>query len=179
MQHSTLLDEDFPSRVEAIFADGGSARRAATALCLRHGLQPSQISFATLEQDSAATHRNRFAFNASGRTLQKRQLMRTLVAFVLIAAGIVLMHLLYSNGVISRELAGALLAIPIGAALVITVMGMLSWRPAGAGARTRLRHNDEVVLVIKLHDVSEQYELRRALKELGAESVPGNIAEIA
>jgi citrate synthase len=99
--------------------------------------------------------------------------------FACIAAGIVLMHLLYSNGVISRELAGALLVIPIGAAVVITVMGMLSWRPAGASSRTQPRDGDEVVLVIKLHDVSQQYELRRALRELGAESAPGNIAEIA
>lgn len=179
MQHSTLLDEDFPSRVEAIFPDGGSARRAATALCLRYGLDSSQISFASLEREGNTTHRNRFAFNASGRTLQKRQLMRTLLAFACIAGGIVIMHLLYSNGIISRELAGALLAIPVGAAVVITVMGMLSWRPAAARSRTRPRHNDEVVLVVKLHDVSEQYELRRALKELGAESAPGNIAEIA
>ena len=179
MQHSTLLDEDFPSRVEAIFPEGGSARRAATSLCLRYGLESSQISFVSLERDKATTHRNRFAFNASGRTLQKRQVMRTLIAFACIAAGIVLMHLLYSNGVISRELAGALLAIPIGAAVVITVMGMLSWRPAGNSSRTRPRDGDEVVLVIKLHDVSEQYELRRALKELGAESAPGNIAEIS
>ena len=179
MQQSTLLDEDFPSRLEAIFPDGRSARRAATALCLRYDLEPSQFSFVSFEDDLGATHKNRFAFNASGWTLQKRQLKRTLIAFGFIILGIALTHLLHSSGLVSPQVAGVLLLIPIGAALVITVIGMLSWRPAGANARTLVRHGDEVVLVIKLHEVSEQYALRRALKELGAESVPGNIAEVA
>lgn len=179
MQQSTLLDEDFPSRVESVFPDGRSARRAATSLCLRYGLEPSQVSFVSLETESTATHKNRFAFNASGWSLQKRQLKRTLIAFAFIILGIVVTHLLYSSGLISRQVAGVLLIIPVSAALVISVIGMLSWRPAGASARHRPRGGDEVVLVVKLHDVSEQYELRRALKELGAESVPGNIAEVA
>ena len=179
MQQSTLLDEDFPSRLEAIFPDGRNARRAATALCLRYGLEPSQLSFVSLEEDNNKTHKNRFAFNASGWTLQKRQIRRTLIAFGFIFLGIVLTHLLYSNDLVSQQLAGILLFIPVGAAVVITVIGILSWRPAGANARTRSLQGEEVVLVVKLHDVSQQYELRRALKELGAESVPGNIAEVA
>ena len=41
------------------------------------------------------------------------------------------------------------------------------------------RFTYEVVLVVELHDISEQYELRRALKEMGADTEPGNIAEVA
>ena len=179
MQHGTLLDENFPSRVEAVFPDARSARSAAMSLCLRFGLDASQISYFDLQAGAPDRHSNRFKYKASGWTLQKRQIKRTFVAFGVIIVGIVVMHLLYTNGVISREMAGALLGIPIVVAIVITVTGMVSWRPAKVGVRSKPKDNDAVVLVVEIHDVSQQYELRRALKEMGADTEPGNIAEVA
>ncbi len=179
MQHGTLLDENFPSRVEAVFPNARSARSAAMSLCLRFNLDPSQISYFDLQADAPDRHSNRFKHNASGWGLQKRQIRRTLIAFGVVIAGIVIMHLLYTFGMISRDMAGTLLGIPIVIAIVITVTGMVSWRPAKVSARTRPKDNDEVVLVVELHDISEQYELRRALKEMGADTEPGNIAEVA
>ena len=110
---------------------------------------------------------------------QKRQIKRTLIAFGIIVLGIVIMHLLHTNGLVSRETAGALLGIPVVAAIMVSVSGMLSWRPAKVGARIKPRDDDEVVLVVEIHDLSQQYELRRALAEMGANTEPGNIAEVA
>ncbi|PLW67130.1 hypothetical protein [Pseudohalioglobus lutimaris] len=179
MQQGTLLDESFPSRVEAVFADARSARSAAMSLCLRFGLDASQISYFDLHAVPPDRHSNRFKYNASGWTLQKRQIKRTLIAFGIIVLGIVIMHLLHTNGLVSRETAGALLGIPVVAAIMVSVSGMLSWRPAKVGARIKPRDDDEVVLVVEIHDVSQQYELRRALAEMGANTEPGNIAEVA
>ncbi len=179
MQHGTLLDENFPSRVEAVFPNARSARSAAMSLCMRFGLEASQISYFDLQAGAPDRHSNRFKHKASGWTLQKRQIKRTLIAFAVVIVGIIIMHLLYTFGVVSREMAGTLLGIPIVIAIIITVTGMVSWRPASVSARTRPKGNEEVVLVVELHDVSEQYELRRALKEMGADTEPGNIAEVA
>lgn len=179
MQQGTLLDENFPSRVEAVFPDARSARSAAMSLCMRFGLDASQISYFDLQSAPPERHRNRFKHNASGWTLQKRQVKRTLVAFGVIALGIVVVHLIHTSGLVSRDTAATLLAIPLVAAIAISVSGMLSWRPAKVGARTRPRDDDEVVLVVEIHDLSQQYELRRALREMGADTEPGNIAEVS
>lgn len=179
MQQGTLLDEDFPSRVEAVFADARKARSAAMSLCLRFGLDASQISYFGLQSAPPDQHRNRFKYNASGWVLQKRQIKRTLIAFLFIVLGIIVMHLLHTNGVVSQDTAGLLLAIPVVAAIVVSVSGMLSWRPARVGARTQPTDDEEVVLVVELHDLSQQYELRRALREMGANTEPGNIAEVS
>lgn len=179
MQQGTLLDESFPSRVEAVFADARSARSAAMSLCIRFGLDASQISYFDLYSAPPDRHRNRFKYNASGWTLQKRQIKRTLAAFALVVLGIICMHLLHTSGLVSRDTAATLLAIPVVAAIAISVSGMLSWRPAKVGARTKPKDDDEVVLVVEIHDVSQQYELRRALREMGADTEPGNIAEVS
>jgi len=179
MQKGTLLDENFPSRVEAVFADARSARSAAMSLCLRFDLSPSQISYFDLHSTPPERHRNRFKQNASGWTLQKRQIKRTLIAFAIIIFGIVIVHLLHESGLVSQDTATALLAIPIFAAIAISVSGMLSWRPPKVGARTKPKSEDEVVLVVEVHDLSQQYELRRALKEMGADTEPGSIAEVS
>lgn len=179
MQQGTLLDENFPSRVEAVFADARSARSAAMSLCIRFGIEVSQISYYDLHSAPPNRHRNRFKHNASGWTLQKTQIKRTLIAFALIIIGIISVHLLHTSGLVSRDTATTLLAIPVVAAIVISVSGMLSWRPANVRARTKPKDDDEVVLVVEIHDVSQQYELRRALREMGADTEPGSIAEVS
>lgn len=184
MQHSTLLDEDFPSRVEALFPDADSARAAAMVLCQRYQLDASQIRYVTVQPGASgghrsAGHRNRFAHRASGRTLQTRQVKRTLGAFAVLLCGLPVLHVLHHYVGAPGWFTGVLLGLMIVVALGLTVSGMLSWRPARERARTQPRDSKEVVLVFEIHDVREQVELRTALKELGADTEPGNIADIA
>jgi hypothetical protein len=51
--------------------------------------------------------------------------------------------------------------------VVITVINLLSWRPAGIHTQHRLRPG-ETALVILVHDITEQYALREALLDMGA-----------
>jgi hypothetical protein len=67
-----------------------------------------------------------------------------------------------SPGLTALILSGLILA-----AVVITVIGMLSWRPALLETRHRLRKG-ETALVVHVHDVSEQYALHDALVKMGA-----------
>ena len=63
MQHGTLLDEDFPSRVEAVFPNARSARSAAMSLCLSFSLDPSHISYFDLQAQARERHCNRCKHN--------------------------------------------------------------------------------------------------------------------
>jgi len=160
------MDEDFPARVEAIFPSRDAATAAAKALCQRFEFEEAQLSIVSPEQLPPSVHRNRYAFTASGRRLQKRQLTATLIAFALIIVGLVLLHFIGVNtlppGLTTVIMAGLILA-----AVAITVTGMLSWRPARVETRHRVREG-ETALVIHVHDVREQYALREALLGMGA-----------
>jgi hypothetical protein len=166
MGQGTLIDEDFPARIEVVFPDRDAAIEAANALSLKFKFDKEQLSVVSQDQSSTKVHRNRFAFKASGRRLQKRQLTATLIAFLLIGIGLWLLHL---SGVGSQPsgLAVTILSVIIFAAIAITVIGILSWRPARVETRHRLREG-ETALVVHTHDVTEQYALHDALIKMGA-----------
>lgn len=166
MSQGTLIDEDFPARIEVVFPDRDSAVDAANALSLRFKFDKEQLSIVSQDQSSSKVHRNRFAFKASGRRLQKRQMAATLIAFLIVGIGLALLHIM---GVGSQPsgLIVAILSVLIIAAIAVTVIGILSWRPAHVETRHRLREG-ETALVVHTHDVSEQYALHDALVKMGA-----------
>lgn len=166
MGHGTLMDGDFPARIEVVFPDRDAATAAAKALSQRFEFAEEQFSIVSTDQSATYVHGNRFAFKASGRRLQKRQLMATLIAFALIGIGLSLLQI---SGVssFSPGLTATLLAGLVVAAVAITVIGMFYWRPARVETRRRLRQG-ETALVVHLHDVSEHYALNDALMKMGA-----------
>lgn len=166
MHHGTLMDEDCPARVEAVFADRNAATAAATALCQRFAFDKEQFSIVSPQELPASPHCNRFAFSASGRRLQKRQLAATLMAFTLIVVGLVALHFVGAS-TLPAGLSGIIMGGLILAAVAITANGMLSWRPSRIETRNRYREG-ETALVVHVHDVSEQYSLRDALIQMGA-----------
>ncbi len=166
MAHATLMNEDFPSRIEAVFPDRASAEAAAKALCQQFEFDEAQFSIVSEEHPPASVHRNRYAFKASGRRLQKRQLTATLIAFVLIIVGLGVLQFLGAS-TLPSSLTNTIMAGLILAAVVITVTGLLSWRPVRVETRHRVRQG-ESALVINVRDVSEQYALREALLGMGA-----------
>ena len=166
MGQNTLMDEGSPSRIEVVFSDRDAAMAAAKALSQRFDFGKEQFSIVSAGKSDAKVRRNRFAFKASGRRLQKRQLTATFIAFLLIGIGLSLLQI---SGVsrLSPELTALILMGLILAAVVITVIGMLSWRPGSLETRHRLRKG-EAALVVHVLDVSEQYALHDALVEMGA-----------
>ena len=160
------MDEDFPARIEVVFPDRNTAMAAAEALSQRFEFAKEQLSIVSSEKSATNVHRNRFAFKASGRRLQKRQLIATLIAFMLIGIGLSLLQISgissLSPGLTAMILSGLILA-----AVAITVTGILSWRPARVETRHRLL-KDETALVVHVHDVSEHYALQDALMKMGA-----------
>jgi hypothetical protein len=160
------MDEDFPSRIEAVFPDRESARAAAMELQRRFTFDKAGISLVPPDQHGSRVHGSRFAFHASGSRLQKRQLTATLIAFVLIGAGLILLQ---ASGLASQwpRLASAIEVVLVLAAVAITAIGLLSWRPARVQTRQRLRPG-ETGLVVLVHNVSEQHEIRSTLLEMGA-----------
>jgi hypothetical protein len=166
MQHGTLMDEDIPARIEAVFADRNAATAAVTALCQRFEFDKEQFSIVSPDELPDAAHRNRFAFSASGRRLQKRQLAATLIAFTLIIVGLLTLHFI-GDSTLPPGLSAIIMAGLIIAAVAITANGMLSWRPSRIETRHRYREG-ETALVVHVHDVSEQYSLRDALIQMGA-----------
>ena len=166
MSHTTLMNEDFPSRIEAVFPDRESAGTAAKALCQRFEFGGEQLSIVASDELHPRVHRNRYAFKASGRKQQKRQLAATLIAFTLIIVGLSVLHALGADtlpAVLTYAIMGALIL----GAVAITVVGLVSWRPARIDTRHRVQAG-EAVLVINVHDISEQYALREALLGMGA-----------
>ena len=166
MGQGTLMDEDFPARIEAVFPDRDAATAAAKSLYQHFEFDKEQLSIVSDDQSANKIHRNRFAFKASGRRLQKRQLTATLIAFMLIGIGLCLLQI---SGVssLSPGLTVTILSGLILAAVAITVIGMLSWRPARVETRHRLKKG-ETALVVHVRDVSEQYALHDALMKMGA-----------
>ena len=160
------MDEDFPSRIEVVFPDRDAAIAAAKALSQRFGFDKEQLSIESAGKSDTKVHRDRFAFKASGRRLQKRQLTATVIAFLLIGIGLLLLQI---SGISSLYpwLTALILSGLILAAVVLTGIGMLSWRPARAEHRHRLQKG-ETALVVHVHDVSEQYALQDALVKMGA-----------
>jgi hypothetical protein len=167
MSNATLMNEDFPARIEAIFPNRDAATATARALCQRFEFDEARLSIVSPDQLPPAVHRNRYAFKASGRRLQRRQVAATLIAFAVIIVGLTLLHFIGAN-TLPSGLTNAIMAGLILAAVVITVTGMLSWRPVRVETRHRAR-GGETVLVIQVHSVSEQYALREALLSMGAE----------
>ncbi len=165
--YSTLLDEDFPARIEALFGDRAAAAAAASALCQRFGLDASQLSIISPDASGNAAHRNRFAFRASGRRLQRRQLGVTLAAFTLMLAGFGALEMASNTGLLPGTAVAVVLGLMVIGAVLLMAVGLLSWRPARQTTRIH-RHDRQAVLLVQVHDVSEQYALRRALLELGA-----------
>lgn len=166
MAHGTLMEEDFPARIEAVFPDRKSASAAAAALCQRFEFDEAQLNIISPEELSSRVHRNRFAYKASGRRQARRQLAATFIAFALIITGLVLLHLFGATDPPSG-LTSAIMGGLIVAAVVITVISLLSWRPARVQTQYRLNPG-ETALVILVHDVTQQYPLREVLLEMGA-----------
>ena len=166
MSHTTLMNEDFPARIEAVFPSHESATAAAKTLCQRFEFDGEQLSIGSAEQHQPRVHRNRYAFKASGRKQQQRQIAATLVAFTLIIVGLGVLHMLGADQ-LPTGLTYAIMGGLIIAAVAITIIGLVSWRPARVDTRYKARPG-EAVLVINVHDVTEQYALREALLEMGA-----------
>lgn len=167
MSNTTLMNEDFPARIEAVFPDRDSARSAAKELCQRFDFCDEQFSIASTQELALQSHRNRYAFKASGRRLQKRQVAATLMAFVIIIAGLTALHLIGDDR-LPTAVNYAFMAGLIIIAVAITVSGLIRWRPARIETRHKFEAG-EAVLVINVHDVTEQYALREALLTMGAE----------
>ena len=166
MGQGTLMDEDFPARIEAVFPDRDAAAAAAQALAQHFEFEKEQFSIVSKDETATRVHRNRFAHKASGRRLQKRQLLATLIAFVLIGLGLSLAQVSGGSG-LSPGVSVAILSGLVIVAAAITATGMLSWRPARVETRHRLKAG-EAALVVHVHDVSEQYALHDALTKMGA-----------
>lgn len=172
------MEEDFPARIEAVFPDRAAAAAAAKALTQRFDFDEAQLSLvSSSDPTESRVHRNRYAFKDSGRRLQRRQIMATLAAFLLIGIGLgVLEFLGISN--LHPAVAGVLLSALVLGAVAITVIGMLSWRPA----RTPVHHRpcaDETVLVVHVHGVEDQYLLRDTLLQMGARIEGGSSASVS
>ncbi|MFV8819056.1 hypothetical protein [Haliea sp. E17] len=178
MLHSTLMQEDFPARLEAVFPDRATADAAASVLCQRFGLDHSQLGIAECHSPGG-NHRNRFANRVSGRIFQKRQLQLAAATFALMFLGFVLIALLEFLGFISPSTIAVLLATLVLAALLPLAGGLLSWRRAGVRGDAALSLGRRTVLLVEVHDISEQYQLRDALQEMGARVDSGDIAGVS
>ncbi len=171
------MDEDFPARIEAVFPNREAAAAAAQSLAQHFEFEKEQLTIVSKDQAAGKVHRNRFAYKASGRRLQKRQLFATLIAFVLIGLGLSLAHVSRGSG-LSPGLTVAILSGLVIVAAAITVTGMLSWRPARVETRQPLREG-EAALVVHVYDVSEQYALHDALTKMGARVKSGATAAVS
>jgi hypothetical protein len=160
------MHEDFPARIEAVFPDRDAAEAAARTLAQQFAFDREQFSIVSGDRSTSKVHRNRFAYKASGRRLQKRQLIATLAAFLLLGLGLSVVQLTGASA-LSPALTVIILSGLVVGAVIITVIGMLSWRPARIETRHRLREG-ETALVVHVHDVSEQYALNEALNKMGA-----------
>ncbi len=167
MVHSTLMEEDFPARLEAEFPDRAAAAAAAETLCQRFGLDASQLGIAE-QFPLRAAHRNRFAVRASGRLVQKRQLWMVAITFGLLTAGFILVALLEYFGLVTQEIITGMLALLLGVALLPLAAGLLSWRREGVPGDAGLCRACGTLLLVEVHDLSEQYRIREALSEMGA-----------
>jgi hypothetical protein len=176
MGHTTLFEQETHARVEALFADAESARAAAVALAQRFDLDPARISQLTPEQRTRITQRNKLDHRASARVLERRQLKFTFIAFALLLAGMLCLHLLNEQGLMSAASVTLGLVLLIAAAVGLTVHGLLSWRHVRVREGGLACAGDGVLLVIDLHDVSEQYDLCRALEEMGVTAHTVSIA---
>ncbi len=177
MQHSTLMDEGCPARIEAAFPNRDAATAAAKVLCQRFALDESQLSVGPPQQLCPASHRNSFTVRASRHRLQRRQLAATFIAFALLAAGLSLLHVIGAD-TLPPGLTTAIMAGLIVAAVAITVACLLSWRPV----RIETRHpgqEGDTALVIHVHDLSEQYAVREALCDMGARVEGAGCAGVA
>lgn len=171
------MEEDFPARIEAVFPDRDAATAAARALSQRFDFDEAQLSIVSPDTGESPVHRNRYAFKDSGRRLQRRQIFATLVAFLLIGAGLGVLEFLGISA-LHPVVAGSILTALVLGAVVITVIGMLSWRPA----RVPVHHQpceEEAVLVIHVHGVEDQYLLRQTLVQLGARIAGGSSASVS
>ncbi len=166
MSHTTLMNEDFPARIEAVFPDRSAATAAASALCQRFDFKEEQFSVVSADELDPRTHRNRYAFKASGQRLQRRQIAATFIAFAIIIVGLALLHLVGADS-LPKGLTYTIMAVLIVAAVAITVSGLISWRPARIVTRHKAQQG-EAVLVINVHDVAEQIALRETLVSMGA-----------
>lgn len=178
MLHSTLMEEDFPARLEAEFADRRSANAAASTLCRRFGLDASQLGIAD-RHPGAETHRSRFAVRASGRLSQKRQLLMVVVAFAVLVSGFVLVALLEHFAMVTQGAITVLLSLLLCSALLPLAAGLLSWRRAGVRGDANLSLGSRTVLLVDVHDISQQYEIREALREMGAHVDSADIAGVS
>ena len=160
------MEEDFPARLEAVCPSHEAAAGAAGVLRQRFGMDEAQMSIVSPEQLPPKVHRNRYAVKDSGRSLQKRQIAATLIAFVVIFVGLFALNSINLDAM-QEGLSSVVLATLILAAVAITVSGLLFWRPVRIKTRHRIRAG-EAVLVIHVHNISEQYVLRDALLEMGA-----------
>ena len=171
------MEADFPARIEAVFPDRDSAAAAARALSQRFDCDEAQLSLVSADTTEHRVHRNRYAFKDSGRRLQRRQILATLVAFLLIATGLIVLEVLGISN-LHPVAAGVILSALVLGAVAITVIGMLSWRPA----RIPLHHRPsagETVLVVHVHGVEDQYRLRDALLDMGARIEGGSSATVS
>ena len=166
MFHATLMNEDFPARIEAVFPNRDLATAAAKSLCQYFNFREEQFSMVSPEDIFPRTHRNLHAFKASGRRLQKRQLTATLIAFTIVIVGLTLLHLIGYDSLPAR-LTYSIMAGLIIISVAITVSGLISWRPARIETRHKFQAR-EAVLIINVHDITEQYALREALLSMGA-----------
>ena len=176
MGHGTLLDEDLHSRVAAVFPDTDSARAAAAELGQRFSLDLSRVSLLTPDQASLITQRNKLDHRVSGRILQRRQLKYTFISFSLMLVGMLVMHLLAENGVMTQDQVKAGLGVLITAAILLTVHGLLSWRHVRVLSGVDSGIETGVLLLVDLHDQSEQYAICQALDEMGVEVLTTAIA---
>ncbi len=177
--HSTLVEEDFPARLEAVFPDRDSALAARTHLCRRFALDAAQFGLAERRPGVGGSHRNRFAVRASGRSSQKRQLHLVGLTFLALVALFVLIALLEFLGAVSTQFISITLAVLLLAALVPLAIGLLSWRRSGVRGDASLCLGNRTVLLVDVHDLSEQYEIRAALLELGASVDSSDIAGVS
>jgi hypothetical protein len=171
------MEEDFPARIEAVFPDRDSAAAAAKALSQRFDCDEAQLNLVSSDPAEHRVHRNRYAFKDSGRRLQRRQILATLVAFLLIGIGLIALEILGVSN-LHPVAAGVILSALVLGAVAITVIGMLSWRPA----RIPVHHRPaagETVLVVHVHGVEDQYLLRDALLQMGARIEGGSSASVS
>lgn len=171
------MEEDFPARIEAVFPDRDSAAAAAKALSQRFDFDEAQLSLVSSDPAEPGVHRNRYAFGDSGRRLQRRQILATLAAFLLIGIGLGALEILGISS-LHPVVAGSILIALVLGAVVITVIGMLSWRPA----RIPVHHHpsaNETVLVVHVHGVEDQYLLRESLLHMGARIEGGSSASVS
>lgn len=175
MTHGTLLEEELHTRVVATFPDTDAARAARTALGRQFNLDHARMSVLTPDQACLITQGSKFDHGPSGRVLQRRQLKFTLLAFGLMLVGMLVLHVLEINGVLSEGQVNIGLGVLITAVIILTVHGLLSWQHVRMLGRAQ-PGKEGAILLIDLHDISESYELCEALKAPGVTVFTSSIA---